>query len=398
MRLGPPRGRGGARPVLEGLHPRHRARLPEADDRAARAFIEPTFRALCDGARFVDDRLAEIFDELRPDVVVEDNVVCFPASRGRGPVGADRLLQPARDADPALPPVFSGLPGGRRVRLGGVPREYPRATRDFHAEFSAFCERARRPALPDGAFIPSRRRSTSTSIPAEVDYARERPLRLDVASARLLRPPSDGGFELPESSPNGEGALVYLSLGSLGSADVDLMRRLVEVLSRVAAPVHRLERARSTTSSSWPTNMWGAGVPAAARDPAARRPRDHPRGQQHDDRVPPLREADDRAAALLGSVRQRPARRRDRVGVRLATVHVRARGAARRDRPAARRHAAARAARCDESEDPGRRREDAGGRSDRAGGLRRRPLTRPRPRRRLAPTMNCSPTAAPLSR
>ena len=29
-------------------------------------FIEPTWRALCDGARYVDERLREIFDEVSP--------------------------------------------------------------------------------------------------------------------------------------------------------------------------------------------------------------------------------------------------------------------------------------------------------------------------------------------
>jgi len=38
-------------------------------------FIEPTWRALCDGARYVDDRLREIFDEAEPDVIVEATVV-----------------------------------------------------------------------------------------------------------------------------------------------------------------------------------------------------------------------------------------------------------------------------------------------------------------------------------
>jgi UDP:flavonoid glycosyltransferase YjiC (YdhE family) len=42
-------------------------------------FIAPTFQALIDGAKFVDDRLHEIIDELRPDLIVEDNVVTFPA-------------------------------------------------------------------------------------------------------------------------------------------------------------------------------------------------------------------------------------------------------------------------------------------------------------------------------
>src|SRR5918992_6164375 len=42
-------------------------------------FIAPTFGALVEGAKYVDDRLVEILDELRPDLIVEDNVVAFPA-------------------------------------------------------------------------------------------------------------------------------------------------------------------------------------------------------------------------------------------------------------------------------------------------------------------------------
>jgi MGT family glycosyltransferase len=45
---------------------------------------------------------------------------------------------------------------------------------------------------------------------------------------------TDDVYELPEAvrdRPEGSG-LIYLSLGSLGGADVDLMRRIVDVLSR----------------------------------------------------------------------------------------------------------------------------------------------------------------------
>ena len=48
-------------------------------------FIAPTFQALVDGAAYVDDRLREILGELEPDVVVEDNVVSFPALPASGP-------------------------------------------------------------------------------------------------------------------------------------------------------------------------------------------------------------------------------------------------------------------------------------------------------------------------
>src|SRR5436189_6297415 len=42
-------------------------------------FIAPTFEALVDGARYVDRRLRDIIGNLEPDVIVEDNVVAFPA-------------------------------------------------------------------------------------------------------------------------------------------------------------------------------------------------------------------------------------------------------------------------------------------------------------------------------
>src|SRR4051794_23717922 len=43
------------------------------------SFIAPTWQALIDGSKYVEPRLREIVDELRPDVIVEDNVVGFPA-------------------------------------------------------------------------------------------------------------------------------------------------------------------------------------------------------------------------------------------------------------------------------------------------------------------------------
>src|SRR5438552_2316553 len=47
-------------------------------------FIQPTWQALIDGAKYVDRRLREVIDELAPDVIVEDNVVGFPALPATG--------------------------------------------------------------------------------------------------------------------------------------------------------------------------------------------------------------------------------------------------------------------------------------------------------------------------
>src|SRR6185369_8357594 len=52
-------------------------------------------------------------------------------------------------------------------------------------------------------------------------------------------------------------SLVYLSLGSLGSADVDLMKRLVSVLAETP---HRYIVSKGPQHSEWDLapNMWGA--------------------------------------------------------------------------------------------------------------------------------------------
>jgi UDP:flavonoid glycosyltransferase YjiC (YdhE family) len=61
---------------------------------------------------------------------------------------------------------------------------------------------------------------------------------------------------VPESLRDGDGALVYLSLGSLGSADVALMERLIDVLSRTR---HRyiVSKGPQADSLELADNMWG---------------------------------------------------------------------------------------------------------------------------------------------
>jgi MGT family glycosyltransferase len=223
------------------------------------AFVEPTFRALCDGARYVDERLAQIFDELQPDAIVEDNVVFFPAIMASGkPWVRIVSCNPLEVKDPGLPPVFSGYPSADRSGWDAFRAEYLRAVAEVHDEFSAFCTEHGAAALPAGDFMPESEWLNLYVYPRELDYARERSLgptwhRLESCVRR-----SDATFELPASLAHG-GRLVYLSLGSLGSADLDLMKRLVHVLS--AAP-HRFVVSMGPQHAEYELaeNMWGAEI------------------------------------------------------------------------------------------------------------------------------------------
>ncbi len=221
-------------------------------------FIEPTWRALCDGARYVDDRLREIFDEVQPDVIVEDNVLCFPAIHDSGrPWVRVVSCNPLELKDPAIAPVFSGYPAADRSGWDEFRAEYARAIAGLHGEFSAFCAERGAPPLPEGEFIHESGSLNLYLYPAALDYDRSLQLaptwhRLESCVRRV-----EDSVELPDHIAGGDGSLLYLSLGSLGSADVDLMKRLVDVLSRTP---HRVivSKGPQHTEFELAENMWGA--------------------------------------------------------------------------------------------------------------------------------------------
>jgi MGT family glycosyltransferase len=192
-------------------------------------FIRPTWEALIEGSKYVDERLREIFDELRPDVIVEDNVVGFPAVvTSDCPWIRIASCNPLELPDPDLPPVFSGYPTSDSSGWDEFREEYRRVHGDLHADFDEFARERGCPPLPDLEFIHRSSHLNLFLYPEEVDYERSRPLgpmweRLD----SCVRKEGAGDFEVPK----GDGPLVYLSLGSLGSADVELMQRLVDLLA-----------------------------------------------------------------------------------------------------------------------------------------------------------------------
>jgi MGT family glycosyltransferase len=222
------------------------------------SFIVPTFEALMDGSRYVQPRLLEILDELQPDVVCEDNVVSFPAL----PAHARRWVRilscnPAELHDESVPPVFSGYATADRTGWSEYWTEYERLTEDSWGSFDAFCRESGAPPLPSRrAFMHSSPDLNLYLYPAEADYARSAPL--DGTWHRLDSCVRETGatFTIPEHLATGPGRLVYLSLGSLGSADVDLMQRLVDVLG---ASDHRVIVSKGPQADliRLHDNMWG---------------------------------------------------------------------------------------------------------------------------------------------
>ena len=223
-------------------------------------FMQPTWQALIDGARFCEPQLREIVARQQPDVLIEDNVVAFPALQTAGkPFVRIVSCNPLEIRGPDIPPPYSGLPADDRSGWDAFHAEYDRTHRPTWEAFDAWVrEQGARP-LPDLEFLQTSPDLNLYVYPQVADYTDRRPLdttwrRLD-SSVRA----TDGDFELPAEladRPAGA-ALIYLSLGSLGSADVELMRRLVAVLG---ATPHRYIVSKGPQHADYELapNMWGA--------------------------------------------------------------------------------------------------------------------------------------------
>jgi MGT family glycosyltransferase len=195
------------------------------------AFILPTWQALVDGARYVDDRLTEIFGELEPDAIVEDNVCAFPAIPASGrPWVRIVSCNPLEIKDPELPPTFSGLPLEDRNYWETFRTEYAAQVGDLQSSFSDFCVQRGAPPLPAMEMIHESPWLNLYLYPRELDYPRGVALGRTWHNLETCVRATDAPWEPPDPV-GGRGRLIYLSLGSLGSADVELMRQLVALLA-----------------------------------------------------------------------------------------------------------------------------------------------------------------------
>ena len=198
-------------------------------------FITPTRQALIDGAIYCEPRLKEIIAKHKPDVIIEDNVVCFPATVTAGvPFVRVVSCNPLEIMGDKIAPPFSGLAENDPSSWASYHQAYEKTQRPMWEKFNSWVISQGAPTLPDMDFIHTSKDLNMYVYPTELDYTDKRPLgknwhRID-SSVRS----TDAAFELQSEVANrpADSKLIYLSLGSLASADVELMKRLIGILGK----------------------------------------------------------------------------------------------------------------------------------------------------------------------
>lgn len=192
---------------------------------------KPIWEALVAGEKFSHDRLLAIWEDVRPDVICTDNVTGFPAVELAGcPWARFVSANPLEMHDPSLPPPLSGLPVEDSSGWDDFRSEYRRVHAELLAEHNDFRRSVGVEPCPLDEFNTYSPWLNLYLFPEVADYRRSVPLDSTWHRLQSTVRTTDAPFEVEEHVP-GAGKLVYLSLGSLGCMDLELMQRLIDAMA-----------------------------------------------------------------------------------------------------------------------------------------------------------------------
>lgn len=197
-------------------------------------YVGPTWDAIVDTAMAAEAGLQTLLGQIRPDAIVLDNVIMFPAVANAGCPWV-RVISCAETElpDAKVPPFLSGLAQGDPYSTG-FEAAYISATTTAHQRYNDFRHSRGLPRLPAGQFLETSGTLNLLLSPKAVRYERAAPLNSPTFRYLEGCVRDEAQYDLPRL-PNNQGPLVYLSFGSLGAMDTALMDRMIRVFATVPA-------------------------------------------------------------------------------------------------------------------------------------------------------------------
>lgn len=220
------------------------------------------FGAMISDVKKYNDNIAKKLDLIKPDIIVLDHYFGVPAlfKEERPWIRIYSAAPLGLHNHPDLPQAWLGLPTKWDKEDSQMKIWNERAIKVRKALYDSYNEYWRsfgHPDLPTDPIecIPVSPYLNIYMYPEELDYS-EYPLKNWVRCDSLVRDYKAGKFEIPEKLRDKPGKLIFLSLGSLASADVILMKRLTSML---ADSPHRFIVCKGPLHHEYelPDNMWG---------------------------------------------------------------------------------------------------------------------------------------------
>jgi MGT family glycosyltransferase len=206
-------------------------------------YVRDCWQAIVSTAKWAEKELPEVLERLKPDVVCVDNVILFPAIKryardNRKPWIRIVSCSENEIEDQDIPPHLSGCSEKDMRGFERFRKRFNEVIKPIHDDFNAFLKERGENAYPVGQFFEASPHMNLLLYPTAVKFKRRK--ALSSAQFQYLEGcvRKEKPYKIPRFKKNNDKPLLYVSFGTLGAGDVDLLKRLIKVLGNM--PVRAL--------------------------------------------------------------------------------------------------------------------------------------------------------------
>jgi MGT family glycosyltransferase len=206
-------------------------------------YVKDCWSMIVETAKWAEKDLPAVLERVQPDVICVDNVILFPAIKRHAREHAKpwvRIISCSENEieDPDIPPHLSGCGAIDRNGHAKYRKHFKDVIKPIHDEFNAFLRSVGERPYPLGQFTEASPHMNLLLYPSAVKFKRRN--RLPARQFQYLEGcvRKEQPFVVPKFKANNDRALLYVSFGSLGAGDTELLKRLIAALGRM--PVRAL--------------------------------------------------------------------------------------------------------------------------------------------------------------
>ncbi len=196
-------------------------------------YVKDCWEAIVDSAKWAQKDLPAILARVKPDVICVDNVILFPAIKQSGKPWV-RIISCSENEieDDAIPPHLSGMSVHDHAGHRAFHAKFNATIKPIHDDFNAFLAAHNEAPYPLGQFFEASPFLNLLLYPEPVTYTRARPLNPKQFQYLEGCVRKEVPYEMPAFAANPLGPLLYISFGSLGAGDTDLLKRLITLIGK----------------------------------------------------------------------------------------------------------------------------------------------------------------------
>ncbi len=193
-------------------------------------YVKECWEAIVDTSKWAQKELPGILDEIKPDLICIDNVILFPATKQYG-VPWVRIISCSENeiTDPDIPPHLSGCGEDDHDCHKAYLDRFNEVIGPIHEDFNNFLAECGEDPYPIGEFFEASPHLNLLLYPEPVQFKRRNaldPKRFQYLDGCVR---TDEPYTVPDMGEHNGKPLIYISFGSLGSGDTELLKRLIDL-------------------------------------------------------------------------------------------------------------------------------------------------------------------------